>query len=149
MTHWPFDRLIPVSFNPKMVSQSSQVWNAYDLNFSKLKIDSKEKLLFDHSKHCWLNNTQVQINKFISLWKSDYKPEPGRLDHKSRHYHTTTKRNFFTIKYRCFLISTWNQTDFQTHFAPILDLLSDCFDCEQVENKWYFDIDFSLFRLTV
>ena len=37
--------------------------------------------------------------------------------------------------YRCFLISTWNQTDFQTHFAPILDLLPDCFDCEQVETK--------------
>ena len=31
-------------------------------------------------------------------------------------------------------ISTWNQTDFQTHFAPILDLLSDCFDFEHVEN---------------
>ena len=37
--------------------------------------------------------------------------------------------------YRSVLISTWNQTDFQTHFAPILDLLSDFFDCEQVENK--------------
>ena len=37
-------------------------------------------------------------------------------------------------EYRCFLISTWNQTDFQTHFAPILDFLSDCCDFEHVEN---------------
>lgn len=33
------------------------------------------------------------------------------------------------------------ETDFQTHFSPILDLLSNCLDCEHVEPKWYFDID--------
>ena len=27
------------------------------------------------------------------------------------------------------------ETDFQTHFSPILDLLSNCLDCEHVEPK--------------
>ena len=34
--------------------------------------------------------------------------------------------------YRSVLISTWNKTDFQTHFSSILDLLSDCFDGEHI-----------------
>ena len=33
------------------------------------------------------------------------------------------------------------ETDFQTHFSSILDLFSDCLDCEHVEPKWNFDID--------
>ena len=43
---------------------------------------------------------------------------------------------------RSVLTSTWNKTDIQTHFSPILDLLSDCFDGEHVELKWFFDIHF-------
>ena len=31
---------------------------------------------------------------------------------------------------------TLNQTYFQTHFSPIPDLLSDCFDCEKVETEY-------------
>ena len=39
------------------------------------------------------------------------------------------------IAYRSVLISTRNKTDFQTHFSPILDLLSDSFDCEHVQSS--------------
>ena len=44
--------------------------------------------------------------------------------------------HFFHIQVRPDL-----ETDFQTHFSPILGLLSDCLDYEHVEPKWYFDID--------
>ena len=37
------------------------------------------------------------------------------------------------INYRSVLISTRNKTNFQTHFSPILDLLSDSFDCGHVQ----------------